>query len=143
MRQAHTRERCAALPYRKILKEIMAAYARMEQEYGRILMSPCVQSATAETCPVHRLLANKETYLNIRGEKDVVRAAVWTMASLFTDRAISYRADRGFDHMRIALSVGVQKMVRSDLGASGVMFTVDTEWLPRHHYLSTRCASAR
>src|SRR3989338_5589463 len=67
------------------------------------------------------------TDLGIRGGKDLVTATVWAMASLFTDRAISYRADKGFAHTKIALSVGVQKMVRSDTGASGVMFTVDTE----------------
>ncbi|MEK7101629.1 MAG: phosphoenolpyruvate synthase [Patescibacteria group bacterium] len=122
------REKMRGTPLPKDLeKEIMAAYARMEQEYGKNTDVAVRSSATAEDLPGASFAGEQETYLNIRGEKDVVRAAVWTMASLFTDRAISYRADRGFDHMRIALSVGVQKMVRSDLGASGVMFTVDTE----------------
>lgn len=107
--------------------EIAEAYARMEEEYGAKTDVAVRSSATAEDLPGASFAGEQETYLNIRGAKDVIRAAVWTMASLFTDRAISYRADRGFDHMKVALSVGVQKMVRSDKGASGVMFTVDTE----------------
>ncbi|MFA6414678.1 MAG: phosphoenolpyruvate synthase [Candidatus Paceibacterota bacterium] len=108
-------------------KEVALAYAQMEKEYGKNVDVAVRSSATAEDLPGASFAGEQETYLNIRGEKDVVRATIWTMASLFTDRAISYRADRGFDHMKIALSVGVQKMVRSDKGASGVMFTVDTE----------------
>ena len=68
-----------------------------------------------------------ETYLNIRGDKEVLKAVKSAMASLFTDRAVSYRVDKGFDHFKVALSVGVQKMIRSDLSCSGVMFTLDTE----------------
>ena len=108
-------------------KEILAAYAKMEEKYGKNADMAVRSSATAEDLPGASFAGEQETYLNIRGGKDVVRAAIWTMASLFTDRAISYRADRGFDHMKVALSVGVQKMVRSDKGASGVMFSVDTE----------------
>ncbi len=108
-------------------QEIADAYARMEKEYGKRTDVAVRSSATAEDLPGASFAGEQETYLNIRGAKDVVRATIWTMASLFTDRAISYRADRGFDHMKVALSVGVQKMVRSDKGASGVMFTVDTE----------------
>jgi len=108
-------------------KAIAEAYVRMEQKYGKDTDVAVRSSATAEDLPGASFAGEQETYLNIRGAEDVVRAAVWTMASLFTDRAISYRADRGFDHMKVALSVGVQKMVRSDKGASGVMFTVDTE----------------
>jgi len=108
-------------------KEIIAAYAQMEKKYGKGVDVAVRSSATAEDLPGASFAGEQETYLNIRGAKDVVRATVWTISSLFTDRAISYRADRGYDHMKIALSVGVEKMVRSDKGASGVMFTVDTE----------------
>jgi pyruvate,water dikinase len=108
-------------------KAIAEAYARMEKQYGKKTDVAVRSSATAEDLPGASFAGEQETYLNIRGAKDVVRASIWTMASLFTDRAISYRADKGFDHMKVALSVGVQKMVRSDKGASGVMFSVDTE----------------
>lgn len=118
--------RATALP--KDLEEaIILAYAKMEKQYGKLTDVAVRSSATAEDLPGASFAGEQETYLNIRGAKDVVRASIWTMSSLFTDRAISYRADKGFDHMRVALSVGVQKMVRSDKGASGVMFTVDTE----------------
>ena len=106
---------------------IVDAYIQMEKEYGKNVDVAVRSSATAEDLPGASFAGEQETYLNIRGTKDVVRATIWTIASLFTDRAISYRADLRFDHMKIALSVGVQKMVRSDKGASGVMFTVDTE----------------
>lgn len=108
-------------------KEIAAAYAKMEREYGKNTDVAVRSSATAEDLPGASFAGEHETYLGIRGAKDVVQATVWAMASLFTDRAISYRADKGFAHTKVALSVGVQKMVRSDKGASGVMFTVDTE----------------
>jgi len=122
------RETMRATPLPKDLeKAIATAYARMEKQYGKNTDVAVRSSATAEDLPGASFAGEQETYLNIRGADDVVRAAVWTMASLFTDRAISYRADRGFGAMKIALSVGVQKMVRSDKGASGVMFTVDTE----------------
>ncbi|MDE1944552.1 MAG: phosphoenolpyruvate synthase, partial [Patescibacteria group bacterium] len=122
------REKMRATPLPKDLeKAIVEAYTRMEKQYGKDTDVAVRSSATAEDLPGASFAGEQETYLNIRGADDVVRAAVWTMASLFTDRAISYRADRGFDHMKVALSVGVQKMVRSDKGASGVMFTVDTE----------------
>ena len=94
---------------------------------ARRLTLQCVQSATAEDLPGASFAGEQESYLGIRGAEEVLRAVRATMASLFTDRAISYRADRGFDHLKIALSAGVQKMVRSDRACSGVMFTVDTE----------------
>jgi pyruvate,water dikinase len=122
------REKMRATPLPKDLeKAIVESYARMEKRYGKNADVAVRSSATAEDLPGASFAGEQETYLNIRGAADVVRAAIWTMSSLFTDRAISYRADRGFDHMKMALSVGVQKMVRSDKGASGVMFTVDTE----------------
>lgn len=110
-----------------LARAISEAYAQMEKRYGKNTDVAVRSSATAEDLPGASFAGEQETYLNIRGAKDVIRASVWTMASLFTDRAISYRADKGYDHMKVALSVGVQKMVRSDKGASGVMFTVDTE----------------
>jgi pyruvate,water dikinase len=122
------REKMRSTPLpRELVEAIVTAYAQMEKQYGKNTDVAVRSSATAEDLPGASFAGEQETYLNIRGAKDVVRASIWTMASLFTDRAISYRADKGFDHMKVALSVGVQKMVRSDKGASGVMFTVDTE----------------
>ncbi|MEK7604291.1 MAG: phosphoenolpyruvate synthase [Patescibacteria group bacterium] len=122
------REKMRATPLPPDLeKEIVEAYAEMEKEYGKNVDVAVRSSATAEDLPGASFAGEHETYLNIRGASDVARASIWAMASLFTDRAISYRADKGFAHTKVALSVGVQKMVRSDKGASGVMFTVDTE----------------
>jgi pyruvate,water dikinase len=84
-------------------------------------------SATAEDLPDASFAGQQETYLNVRGQTALLDACRRAFASLFTDRAISYRADKGFDQVPIALSVGVQRMVRSDLATSGVMFTLDTE----------------
>ncbi|MCG2697957.1 phosphoenolpyruvate synthase, partial [Candidatus Parcubacteria bacterium] len=84
-------------------------------------------SATAEDLPDASFAGQQETFLNIAGETELLIAVKKCIASLFTNRAISYRVDKGFDHFKIALSVGVQKMIRSDLAASGVMFTIDTE----------------
>ncbi len=84
-------------------------------------------SATAEDLPDASFAGQQETYLNVRGRASLLDACRRSFASLFTDRAISYRADKGFDQLQIALSIGVQRMVRADLGTSGVMFTLDTE----------------
>src|SRR5512142_1385893 len=84
-------------------------------------------SATAEDLPEASFAGQQETFLNVRGEENVLRAMHEVFASLFNDRAISYRVHQKFDHNAVALSAGVQHMVRSDLGASGVMFTLDTE----------------
>jgi len=84
-------------------------------------------SATAEDLPDASFAGQQESYLNITGADEVIAACQRCLASLFTDRAISYRVDKGFDHMQVALSIGIQKMVRSDLAASGVIFTLDTE----------------
>ncbi len=84
-------------------------------------------SATAEDLPDASFAGQQETYLNIRGDKALIEACKKCFASLFTARAISYRVDKGFDNFKIGLSIGVQKMVRSDLACSGVMFTIDTE----------------
>jgi pyruvate,water dikinase len=107
--------------------EIGAAYDEMAQEYGPRPDVAVRSSATAEDLPDASFAGQQETYLNIRGLDHLLRSCKRVLASLYTDRAIHYRVDRGFDHMGIALSIGVQKMVRSDLGASGVMFTLDTE----------------
>ena len=99
----------------------------MEAEYGTEADVAVRSSATAEDLPDASFAGQQETYLNIRGPEHLLRTCKRVLASLFTDRAIHYRVDKGFDHMSIALSIGVQKMVRSDIGASGVMFTLDTE----------------
>ncbi len=107
---------------------IVDAYLKLSQEYNTDYVDVAVRSsATAEDLPDASFAGQQETYLNIRGIPALLDAVKKCFASLFTDRAISYREDKGFDHFSIALSVGVQKMVRSDLGASGVMFTLDTE----------------
>jgi pyruvate, water dikinase len=95
---------------------------------GRAELAVAVRSsATAEDLPEASFAGQQETFLNVRGEQAVLKAIHEVFASLFTDRAISYRVHQGFDHAAVALSVGVQHMVRSDLGASGVMFTLDTD----------------
>ncbi len=108
-------------------KEIAEAYRQMEKDYGKNADMAVRSSATAEDLPDASFAGQQDTYLNVRGEKDLLEAVRACFASLFTDRAISYRTDKKFDHFQAALSVGVQKMVRSDLSCSGVMFTVDTE----------------
>lgn len=107
--------------------EIQAAYEDMQDEYGPDTDVAVRSSATAEDLPDASFAGQQETYLNIRGVDQVLRTCKRVLASLFTDRAIHYRVDKGFEHMSIALSIGVQKMVRSDIGAAGVMFTLDTE----------------
>ncbi len=84
-------------------------------------------SATAEDLPTASFAGQQETYLNIKGDEQLIEACKKCIASLFTDRAIVYRAEKGFDHFKVALSVGVQKMIRSDLACSGVAFSLDTE----------------
>ncbi|HVN26331.1 MAG TPA: phosphoenolpyruvate synthase [Candidatus Paceibacterota bacterium] len=110
-----------------LTEEIVKAYHELERRYGRNADVAVRSSATAEDLPGASFAGEQESYLGIRGDREVLRAVRATMASLFTDRAISYRADRGFDHFKIALSAGVQKMVRSDKACSGVMFSLDTE----------------
>jgi len=102
--------------------------ALRELSQGRPELAVAVRSsATAEDLPEASFAGQQETFLNVRGEAAVLEAIHEVFASLFTDRAISYRVHQGFDHAAVALSVGVQHMVRSDLGASGVMFTLDTD----------------
>jgi pyruvate, water dikinase len=107
--------------------QIVAAYSRLEAEYGPELSVAIRSSATAEDLPTASFAGQHETFLNVHGAERVLEACRRCFASLFTDRAISYRVDKGFDHLSIGLSVGVMKMVRSDLASSGVMFTLDTE----------------
>jgi pyruvate,water dikinase len=107
---------------------IKTAYRELSTEAGTENLAVAVRSsATAEDLPDASFAGQQETFLNISGEESLLRACRRCYASLFTDRAISYRQTRGFDHMKVALSIGVQRMVRSDLGGSGVMFTIDTE----------------
>jgi len=107
---------------------IRDAYAELCRRAGRADVDVAVRSsATAEDLPDASFAGQQETFLNIRGEAALLAACRRCFASLFTDRAISYRQAKGFDHMKVALSVGVQLMVRSDLGGAGVMFTIDTE----------------
>ncbi|MDA2922254.1 phosphoenolpyruvate synthase, partial [Patescibacteria group bacterium AH-259-L07] len=109
-------------------KEIISAYQKLSKQYGSQVTDVAVRSsATAEDMPSASFAGQMETYLNIRGKEQLLNAVRKCMASLFTDRAIVYREEKEFDHMSIALSVGVQKMIRSDLSCSGVMFSCDTE----------------
>jgi pyruvate,water dikinase len=107
--------------------EILAAYERLEAEHGEELSVAVRSSATAEDLPTASFAGQHDTYLNIRGPRMLLDAVRRCQASLFTDRAISYRIDKGFDHFQVALSVAVQRMVRSDLASAGVMFSIDTE----------------
>ena len=111
----------------RLREEIAAAYRALEQKCGRKVAVAVRSSATAEDLPTASFAGQHESFLNVRGEDDVVEACRRCFASIFTDRAIVYRIDNGFDHFKVALSVGVMKMVRSDLAASGVIFTLDTE----------------
>ncbi|OIP68490.1 MAG: phosphoenolpyruvate synthase [Oscillatoriales cyanobacterium CG2_30_40_61] len=111
----------------KLETEILFAYQKLGDRYGQNTDVAVRSSATAEDLPDASFAGQQETYLNIKGGKAVLDATRQCFASIFTDRAISYRALKGFDHLNIALSVGIQKMVRSDLATSGVMFSIDTE----------------
>jgi len=111
----------------QMVDEIREAYKEMEAEYGENTDVAVRSSATAEDLPTASFAGQQETYLNIRGTNNLLATCKKVFASLFTDRAISYRVDKGFTHMDVALSIGVQQMVRSDIGASGVMFSIDTE----------------
>jgi len=109
-------------------QEIRESYRKLSRRLG--VENPDVavrSSATAEDLPDASFAGQQETYLNVRGEEDLLHRVRMCFASLFTNRAISYRVDKGFDHFDVYLSVGVQEMVRSDLAASGVIFSIDTE----------------
>ncbi|HAB18139.1 MAG TPA: phosphoenolpyruvate synthase, partial [Verrucomicrobiales bacterium] len=107
--------------------EIIDAYEILRGEQPHPVDVAVRSSATAEDLPNASFAGQQETYLNVQGHFELIRACLRCFASLFTDRAISYRVDQGFDHFKVALSIGVQKMVRADLASSGVMFTLDTE----------------
>lgn len=106
---------------------IIEAYKKMEELYGKDTDVAVRSSATAEDLPDASFAGQQETYLNIYGYENIIEASKKCFASLFTNRAISYRTDKHFDHFSIALSITVQRMVRSDLASSGVMFSIDTE----------------
>jgi pyruvate,water dikinase len=108
-------------------QDIRNHYKEMEKRYGENCDVAVRSSATAEDLPDASFAGQQETYLNVRGEEELLEKVKECFASLFTNRAISYRVDKGFDHFSVYLSVGVQKMVRSDLASSGVMFSIDTE----------------
>ncbi len=111
----------------ELRRAIRTGYARLRAEYGDDVSLAVRSSATAEDLPGASFAGQHESFLNIKGEAALVVACRRCFASLFTDRAIVYRIDNGFDHFKVALSVAVMKMVRSDLAASGVIFTLDTE----------------
>jgi pyruvate,water dikinase len=107
---------------------ILEAYHELDNRYKMEHVDVAVRSsATAEDLPQASFAGQQETFLNVSGDRELLEACQKCYASLFTDRAISYRHAQGFDQMAVALSIGVQKMVRSDLAGSGVMFTIDTE----------------
>jgi pyruvate, water dikinase len=116
----------AALPP-DLVAEITAAYAQLQADYGDTLTLAVRSSATAEDLPTASFAGQHETFLNIAGVAKLLDAVRSCFASLFKDRAISYRIDNGFDHFKVYLSVGVMKMVRSDCASSGVIFSLDTE----------------
>ncbi len=122
------RQWIAALPFPAGLEQaISAAYATLMQQSGNKISVAVRSSATAEDLPDASFAGQQETILNVRGIEQVLQAMKEVFASLFNDRAIAYRVHHGFDHAQVALSAGIQRMVRSDLGAAGVMFTLDTE----------------
>ena len=111
-----------------IAASIRSHYRTLSQRAGQDRLSVAVRSsATAEDLPDASFAGQQETFLNVSGERELLDACRRCYASLFTDRAITYRELKGFDHLDVALSIGVQRMVRSDVGSSGVMFSIDTD----------------
>ena len=110
-----------------LCQHILDAFHQLKQQYDGDISVAVRSSATAEDLPSASFAGQQDTYLNIQSDEELLEACRRCFASLFTDRAIHYRIDQGFDHYKIALSIGVMKMVRSDLAASGVMFSLDTE----------------
>ncbi|HET6527856.1 MAG TPA: phosphoenolpyruvate synthase, partial [Balneolaceae bacterium] len=112
----------------KLRREIEERYEKLSLQYGKEATDVAVRSsATTEDLPDASFAGQQDSFLNVRGPHSVISSIKACFASLFTDRAISYRTSAGFDHMQAKLSVGIQKMVRSDLGASGVSFSIDPE----------------
>jgi len=127
-RALKAREIIYAAPFPEDLEQqIIEAFAQLKEQYGDDLSVAVRSSATAEDLPTASFAGQQDTYLNIRGDQALLDSCKRCFASLFTDRAIHYRIDQGFDHFKLALSIGVMKMVRADLEASGVMFSLDTE----------------
>jgi pyruvate, water dikinase len=127
-RARKAREIIYAAPLPELLEQqILEAYSQLQSQYGDDISLAVRSSATAEDLPTASFAGQQDTYLNIRGEQSLLDACKRCFASLFTDRAIHYRVDQGFDHFKLCLSIGIMKMVRSDLSASGVMFSLDTE----------------
>ena len=125
---AQIREWIVAQPLQPALnQQIRDAYRQMEKETGGAFSVAVRSSATAEDLPDASFAGQQETFLNVSGDDDVIAAISKVFASLYNDRAIAYRVHQGFAHQNVALSAGIQRMVRSDIGASGVMFTLDTE----------------
>ena len=117
----------ADIPY-SLEKEVLESYKDLSSYYKQKNTNVAVRSsATAEDMPSASFAGQHETYLNIKGEKELLLAVKKCIASLFTDRALSYREEKGFNHLDVALSVGIMKMIDSDSASSGVMFTLDTE----------------
>ncbi len=111
----------------ELMHEITSCYEAMRSEGGHQATVAVRSSATAEDLPEASFAGQQETFLNVTGIDNIITAIKHVFASLYNDRAISYRVHQNFDHDRVALSAGIQRMVRSDIGASGVMFTLDTE----------------
>ncbi|MGD7033408.1 phosphoenolpyruvate synthase [Methylotuvimicrobium buryatense] len=107
--------------------EILIAFDQLQRQYDEELTVAVRSSATAEDLPTASFAGQQDTYLNVHSGQALLDACKRCFASLFTDRAIHYRIDQGFDHFKVSLSIGVMKMVRSDLASSGVMFSIDTE----------------
>jgi pyruvate,water dikinase len=127
-RARKAREIIYAAPFPEDLEQqIIKAFTQLKEQYGDDLSVAVRSSATAEDLPTASFAGQQDTYLNIRGDQALLDSCKRCFASLFTDRAIHYRVDQGFDHFKLALSIGIMKMVRSDLDASGVMFSLDTE----------------
>jgi pyruvate,water dikinase len=112
---------------KELEEEIRICYRKMEERFGKNVDVAVRSSATAEDLPTASFAGQQTSYLNVRGEGDLLEKVMDCFASLFTNRAISYRVDKGFNHLGVYLSVGVQKMVRSDLACSGVTFSIDTD----------------
>jgi pyruvate,water dikinase len=127
-RGSQARQIVYSAPLPKDLRgEILEAYRTLRAEYGRDLTVAVRSSATAEDMPTASFAGQHESFLNVHGDEMLLDACKRCFASLFTNRAIHYRIDQGFDHFKVYLSIAIMKMVRSDLAASGVIFSVDTE----------------
>ncbi|HDH17091.1 MAG TPA: phosphoenolpyruvate synthase, partial [Gammaproteobacteria bacterium] len=111
----------------RLQEEIGESYRQMERQFGSNVAVAVRSSATAEDLPEASFAGQQDTFLNIRGTGNVLSAVHHVFASLFNNRAIAYRVHQGFDHAAVALSAGVQRMIRSDIGSAGVIFTLDTE----------------